>query len=116
MTLKLQVTKKKKPNNPNAPAISFSNDVNTGIFMPGNQPIISFSTSGTDKLEVESDSAELMDLYIQGKDVIKDKTEYLDVIMRLPYVKNDNLKAIEVFERWKKTQKLLNKSEAKDEL
>ncbi len=70
---------------------------------------LAFSASGVESLE--STSAELMDLFIQGKDVIKDKTEYLDVILRLPYVKNDNLKAVEVFERWKKTQNLLNKSE-----
>jgi len=53
-----------------------------------------------------------MDLYINGKDLLKDRQEYLDIILRLPYVDNDNLKAVEVFERWKKTQNSLNKSEA----
>jgi len=120
LTLKLQVTKKKEPNSPSVavPAVTFEKDKNTGIFMVDSaMPGISFSAGGIEelKLSLPSTSAELMDLFIQGKDVIKDKKEYLEVILRLPYVQGDNLKAIEVFERWKKTQRLLNTAEVKDE-
>lgn len=105
---------KKKKNKPNASvqALSFSNDYNTGIY---GDKLDNLSISSGGLYEAPTNSAELMDLYIQGKDVLKDRQEYLEVIMRLPFVKNDNLKAVEVFERWKKTQNFLNKSEVENE-
>ena len=95
-----------KKNQPSKPAYTFKNDSDTGLYMKSNQPAISFVLS---EAVLPATSAELMDLYIQGKDVIKDKKEYIDIILRLPYVDNDNLKAVEVFERWKKKKNLLNK-------
>ncbi len=69
---------------------------------------------GSDTLGFSTSSAtaaDLMDLCIQGKDLLKDRQEYLDIILRLPYVDNDNLKAVEVFERWKRYQISLDTAE-----
>lgn len=60
----------------------------------------------SESISSKASAADLTDLYLEGKDPIQDKKEFLDIILRLPYVANNNLKAIEVFERWKKMQKL----------
>ena len=86
------------------------NQSNTGIYRSDGDNLI----IGSSEIGISTNAAELMDLYIQGKSIIKDKDEYLDIIMRLPYVQGDNLKAVEVFERWKRTQNFLNKSEEEE--
>ena len=45
---------------------------------------------------------ELLGMLVEGKDLIKDRNEFIEVIMRLPSVGGDNLKAIEVYERLRK--------------
>lgn len=52
-------------------------------------------------------ASKLLGMYLEGKDLETDKKEYLDVIMRLPGVNNDTLKAVAVFERLKKISKVL---------
>lgn len=52
-------------------------------------------------------AAKLLGMYLEGKDLEKNKQEYLDAIFKLPGVNNDSLKAVEVFERLKKISKAL---------
>ncbi len=44
----------------------------------------------------------LFDLLLQGKTPENDAKDFLEEIKRLPYVKNDNLKAMAVFNRFRK--------------
>lgn len=96
------------------PDISFSSDNTTGLYKMGNADKIGLAVGGGEfTLSVSSTSAQLTDLYLQGKDPIEDRQDYIDIILRLPYVKNDNLKAVEVFERWKAMQDAFKEKENK---
>lgn len=56
----------------------------------------------------EVSGQDLVGMLIEGKDLEKDKDVFMDVIMRLPSVNRDNLKAIEVYERLRKFSKIIN--------
>lgn len=63
-------------------------------------------TGGTDTIfdfgKKTSAGAELGGMLIEGKDLIDDKKEFLEKILKLPSVDGNNLKAIEVLERLRK--------------
>jgi len=50
---------------------------------------------------------ELFEMLLKGKDFEKHKKEYMDIIMKLPWVNRNNLKALQTFKRFKKLAKLM---------
>jgi len=54
-------------------------------------------------------TVDLLELLIEGRDIVEHRKEYLEQIMKLPFVNGNGLKATEVFHRMRKLQEFLEK-------
>lgn len=72
-------------------------------------PEANFSANGNEVMSWDKDGnwnklsypfINLLELFFQGKSLLEDKGEYLDLILKLPEVKGSNLKAVEYYERF----------------
>ena len=88
----------------------FINNGNLGS-KPGisNDMIAGCSISNSGSVELAYSTINLLELLIAGKDIVEHRKEYLDHILRLPFVDGNHLKAIEVFHRMRKLQEFLEK-------
>ena len=50
---------------------------------------------------------DLIELILEGRDIVEHRKEYIEQILQLPFVDGNKLKATEVFHRMRKLQELL---------
>lgn len=101
-----------------AHGISSSGTANSNIWLDNTtvnpwQPAIStpyisggFYTNGTIDLK-NQEILTLLEMYFEGKTLEENKQEFIDVIMKMPFVNGNNIKAIQVFNKLKKIFTLL---------
>ncbi len=90
------------PNNPSFSPTPNPNVINVPFVNPDPNSFKWTIDDNTMTFPVPASGQELLGMLVEGKDLIKDKDEFLDVILRLPSVGRNNLKAIEVYERLRK--------------
>jgi hypothetical protein len=85
-------------NNPSlpVPAITFTNDVDTGFYFSGSGSSLEFSFGST------LSTQDVYSLYHAGKTMKYDTQEYVDVILKLPWVIGNQLKMVETFEYFRR--------------
>jgi len=86
--------------------VSIMNRSNQSMtFGPGDGKIDPFIESSTGiisiKAKLDYGTLNLIEMYLQGKDFETHKEEYVDSILKLPWVDGNNLKACQTFERLK---------------
>lgn len=101
-----------------AHGISSSGTANSNIWLDNNTntpwpPTIStpnisggFYTNGTIDLK-NQEILTLLEMYFEGKTLEENKQEFIDVILKMPFVNGNNIKAIQVFNKLKKIFTLL---------
>jgi len=98
-------------------ALGISNNINMNpaITLSDGTECASFTLSNEGELVIDADvggsfkyaTTILIEMILAGDNLKKHKKEYLDQILKLPNVQNDNLKAMKVFRRLQKLVVLL---------
>lgn len=83
----------------NQATLSFTDlDVSANFSANGNE-VMSWDKKGNWK-KLSYPFINLLELFFQGKSLIEDRNVYIDLILKLPEVQGDNLKAVEYYERF----------------